>query len=423
MKSTYSTFDTFSVGDIETDTTQPNALGISPASAREALPNASSDNNDPSLARQEPKVIARLPRLSNNHPGLPDHPVSPSAETHLGQKAPSVEEPLTDTRQGTDSKAKSHRQQRLDRAASPLHRSGQRNANHETPDSADDHAISRDTEESSKQSALDRLAIFREGFRLDTLPKTEEEFSNPSSYQLDSLSSDSIDTDQGEKEFTDELEREPFGKPKLAIAPDTVVVDKRSSQVGLASETDHWSDNWLLRLEAAVMPYSKLIVFAAIITALGLTLLLLQAKPAARVGDAIPATPMADHKQNELELSSLEETQNAPLVEAVDETPIEITTIQPATSKGPNGLPCEKIEIKVTKVAEDAKVIENPNWPTPRAELAGNIMPVAPYRVANQDNRPSSPLESTTDERPDYYPQTANANSQWPTSSQGGTIR
>lgn len=434
MNPTYSTFDTLSIGDISPEL----ALQHNQSQQNDQEPSSQSHLNeeaaDSSTARHEPKVVARLPRLQSRQLENKQH-ADESLEEHRSQSLrektlsaspsdanPAVTNPAAaKTAEADVAETKIERlfKQRIDSAASPLHRNDQ---GYQGQPLGSNTQEAFDEDKKSKPSinlALDELAVFRKGLRFDTFPVS------------------------GNDSQVIDLEQDELVEPTIAIAPETLPepIVQRPAKVGLASETDHWSDSWLLRLEAAVMPYSRVIVFVAVVTALGLTFLLLQGNPTAEVGDSVKPTPMADHLQKTSQLtSSNEEPEAAPIEASSNATLYANNQNQPVIirnqpsinqpgiidqtatrSSGPKGLP---FPTPINAPAASTQLASTQStMPAPRAQLAGNIMPVAPYRTTYQTMPLPATTVTNTNGLPVNYPQTANANSQWPTASQGGTIR
>ncbi len=385
MNPTYSTFDTLTIGEINSELASQDISVSNPTATKSTA------------TRREPTVLARLPRLSSKF----DHsePVSDLVDTKANNESLNESRPLRTV------------QQRIDRAASPLHRNNQHYQSEE---------LTRGADPTSEKSALDKLSIFREGLRFDTSDEVVPPTTDPISEWGQVASAEVRISDS----------------TKTLVTPKT----KQSAPLGFATEREHWSDNWLLQLEAAIMPHSRLILLAAVIAALGLTFLLLQGNRTTGVGDAIKPTPMADHLLKTSSLINYPSHQESILIENnlaekntiknnwVDAGLVDVDLLESASatnhlaanqsngtrSSGPQGLPAS-----VSRSLNNSRIANQTLQPThaARAQLAGNIMPVEPYRTTNPTV--STPPEANST----GYPQTANARSQWPTSPEGGTIR
>ncbi len=171
-------------------------------------------------------------------------------------------------------------------------------------------------------------------------------------------------------------------------------------------------DSWLLNLEAAVMPYSRWIVLAAVISALGLALVLLRGSAPAALGDALLPGDRVENTVSNSATVAVDETDSVPAVRTLDTGTL-------GTGKGllPMDSSPEAITNTLATTAMGPAAHKTNN--APQARLAQQVQPIEPYRVTGTAER----IEIASQRSVGGYPRTAANGPLAPVTSERSTLR
>lgn len=146
-------------------------------------------------------------------------------------------------------------------------------------------------------------------------------------------------------------------------------------------DDDPWAA-WLLNLEAAILPYSRVIVLAAVIAAMGLTVVLLQGGGTAGSVEVPAIAPQVSSGAAGSDLATIEPIDAQAKAYWPPSTPAQEAGLQP--------LPAQAGQVADATVA--AGPASAPRR-SPQATLTGEVLPVEAQRinVANAAGQPSYP--------------------------------